>query len=539
MSDSPIFAESSTPHLLRKFSLQADELAVNAVGVKLSRGSAMIFMLNSLTGLSLLTLPYCFVQSGLLLGSVTLLGCMAMSFITATFMCEALTIANAFSYERAEANALEEQGPELRQHLHEQLLDRRLSALSNPGLDTPLMKRRNTIEAFIGEIRHTNSKSAFKIRERVELGAMGELLLQGSKTQKWMATGIYLMILSFTYGTAAALVVTVNQSLAHTMVSVAEQMGNESFSADTSYLACVVLTFFVTLPLCFTNLQKTKHFTFVVMCLRFVAVVVLLAVSINRSVQRVKQEGWSVIEGIPMWRPEGFVAVFGNGVFLCGIHHYLPSMISPLEEQDAAPAIIGGAFLCCFCLIVSVCATALVAWTNEPHQACSHSPGGHFCQIQPLYNLNFAPLSWAHGAVATFLVAYPSMAIASIPIAVITTRNTMEQWLGIVPPDPNKPYTLSNVSLTLAVLLPPFCVALVTRNVQAVVQYVGGYAGLSVSLLCSTILICYSRRALDLESGPASLQRPLKSGFANNWGYSAVLLCYAYALFIVTRRLFF
>ena len=62
----------------------------------------------------------------------------------------------------------------------------------------------------------------------------------------------------------------------------------------------------------------------------------------------------------------------------------------------------------------------------------------HTCsgRIQPLYNLNFAPLSLGGGAVALFLLAYPAMAIASIPIAAITTRNTMGQWLGIQAADP-------------------------------------------------------------------------------------------------------
>lgn len=63
-------------------------------------------------------------------------------------------------------------------------------------------------------------------------------------------------------------------------------------------------------------------------------------------------------------------------------------------------------------------------------------------KIQPLYNLNFSSLSLGGGSVALFLLAYPAMAIASIPIAAITTRNTMGQWLSIKPADPDKPYTL-------------------------------------------------------------------------------------------------
>ena len=54
----------------------------------------VIFMLNSLTGLSLLTLPYGFGEAGLLLGALIILGCMIISFMTATFMCDWLRHGN-------------------------------------------------------------------------------------------------------------------------------------------------------------------------------------------------------------------------------------------------------------------------------------------------------------------------------------------------------------------------------------------------------------------------------------------------------------
>ena len=48
----------------------------------------VIFMMNSLTGLSLLTLPYGFGEAGFLLGALIILGCRIISFMTATFMCD-------------------------------------------------------------------------------------------------------------------------------------------------------------------------------------------------------------------------------------------------------------------------------------------------------------------------------------------------------------------------------------------------------------------------------------------------------------------
>merc|ERR1712232_518733 len=131
------------------------------------------------------------------------------------------------------------------------------------------------------------------------------------------------------------------------------------------------------------------------------------------------------------------------------------------------------------------------------------------------------------------------MAIASIPIAAITTRNTMGRWLGIPAADPNAPYTPSNIGLTLLVLVPPFGVALITTNVQAVIKYVGSYAGLTVAILCPLILLVRMRRALGLERKTDKIKRPLKSPFANPIGYVTVVIFYCIAFVLVTKKLFF
>jgi len=528
-----IFEESKSVRFLRVLSFIADEQTVNKLGDRMGPGTAVVFMLNSLTGLSLLTLPFGFAQTGLLLGAVTVLLCMAMSYITATFMLEALTIANALNYEKAEDKAIEKHG--IRERLHKE----KLTYESTPGAKE-VIEKRDTLDLFKDEVRAKNAVSEFKIRERVELGAMGQAVLT-SRMGRWGSTAIYVIILSFTYGTAAALVVTVSESLGHTAVSAAALIGLHPPAQNTAYTASVIFAFFTTLPLCFTNLQKTKKFTIGIMILRFLAIGIILVVASVKSFQRISTEGFSnVVQSIPMWRPEGFVAVFGNSIFLCCLHHYLPSMISPLDPQEKAPGVIMKAFSICYLLMIAICTTALMAWNAETSPECSSDPGGNYCRIQPLYNLNFAPLAWGDGVVALFLLAYPAMALSAIPIAAITTRNTVGQWLGIAPPDPEAPYTTSNILLTLSVVVPPFTVALLTTDVQAVIQYVGGYAGLSVSFIVPLILLRKCRQALSLDRPHfKGLYRPLKSMFGNRCGYLLVVLAYLFALVLVTKKLFF
>ncbi|CAJ1404711.1 unnamed protein product [Effrenium voratum] len=539
---SRIFRSTASVKFLRQLSWIAEQQAVNKIGVKMEPSAAVVFLLNSLTGLSLLTMPFGFQQSGVILGSLTVFASMAVSYITATFMLEALTIANALNYEKAEENALENE-PERRERLRDER--KNIEEKVEKGISDSPPFRKGTLEYFKEEMRKKNACREFKIRERVELGAMGQLVLT-SEFSGTAANLIYMVIVSYTYGTASALVVTVATSWGHTMQNIATLCGLE-LDEMLAYNVSVIISFLITVPLSFADLQKTKKFTFVIMVCRFAAILILLLVASWQSYRRVQEEGWTtVMKGVPLWQPSGFVAVFGNSVFLFGLHHYLPSMMSPLEPQSQAPGVIRCGFGICYFLLVAVCFTALTAWGGETHAKCASHPGGHFCSIQPLYNLNFSPLSLGGGSVALFLLAYPAMAIASIPVAVITTRNTIGQWLGgwlekrgVPLARLQESYTRPNIILTLFVVTPPFVVALITQNVQAVIQYVGGYAGLTVAFFCPTILLYKCRQALKLDDMDAPADRPLKSSFANRFGYTLVYCSYAIALYMVTLKLFF
>jgi hypothetical protein len=237
-----------------------------------------------------------------------------------------------------------------------------------------------------------------------------------------------------------------------------------------------------------------------------------------------------------MWDASAFPVVFGNTVFMFCQHHMLPSMVAPVSPQGEIPRVIFSAFCMIYVFVVAVSVTALVAWSDEEFSTCSTTAGGHFCTVQPMYNLNFAPLTWAGGIVGIFIVAYPAMGIANFPVQVITTRNTVHKMLGLKSLDPSRPVEATNVSLLLGVLLPCFGVALVTQNVQVMIKYVGGYAGITIAFLFPILLVAGGRVQLGEL---ASVERPLKSRFANPFGYTAVFVFYVIALAIITMKLFF
>lgn len=369
-----------------------------------------------------------------------------------------------------------------------------------------------------------------------------------------MSGMIYATVLIFCLGTVTALVVTVSKSLRGTACSTVDLASHGVYQCGAQsetliYKCFVVITFCLELPLCFADIQKTKRFTMVIMVVRFTAIACLLLVSSVFAGRRIHREGWTAVQNqLPLWNPGEFASVYGNAVFLYGIHQYVPSMVSPLENQKRAPWVILSAFLICYVIMICVCATGMVAWGGEEHQSCSTYPGGHFCQIQDIYSLNFAPVSQGNGAMSLFLVTYPAMAVASIPIAAITMRNTLARCLALPAADPNNPYTKTNIATTLGVLLPPFTVAFFTEDVQAVIKYVGGYAGLTTSMLFPVLLVWRGRRMLkqspsererDAEPSRDDRSRPLKSPCAGVGGYAVVMAFYLLSLIFITKQLFF
>lgn len=526
------YLESKRSILLRTFSQSANMAVKGQVGDAVSPGMAVIFVFNSLSGVSLLILPYGFYQTGVVLGVVIVLVCMLFAYITATFMMEALTIANALNFEQAVRKNIVD-NPELAQSLNRQ----RMSSIE-PGHEEPLVQKCVTQDEFIEEVRQHNPDREFKIRERVELGAMGEAALSGSVLGLMATRGIYLIILSAGYGVLAAMVVSVSQSLANTAPVLTEAVG-VSLDPDFAYRPCVLLTFFITLPLCFADLQKTKKFTLVLMALRCLAIIFMLAASTQRAVERWQQLGSDVVlRQLPLWKPEEFMAVFGNAVCLFALHHYIPSFVAPLQNQTQAPRVISTAFILSFTVGSAIGVAGVLAFGAESAPRCEAGSG--FCKVQPLFNLNFVSLDWAGGAVGTFVVMYPALAIASIPIVAITARNTWNQVFGWSPPSANNPYTASNILVVLSVLVPTFVFAALTKDIQAVMKYVGAYFALTLAYLCPVVMVVGLRHKLHLDLPPdAYLRRPLKSPLANIAGYAIVVGFWGLSISLSTKTLFF
>lgn len=290
--------------------------------------TAVLYALNMVLGTGPLTLPYAFLQGGLLLSSGFLAVCATLAYISATFTIEALALCNGTLSQRAGhemINAIQDGNP-----LEESLLETKLMDIN----------RRET--SF-----RTN---LYKIRERYELGEMGTMVLP-----KWLAGLLYLTLFSYTFGCLCVYAVSITDTLALLIPSVDQGLR----------ASILVLVFF---PLCFADLQRLRLLQYFIMVIRVLALVGMLSCAIWKiSLQE-------AVPAMPMMRPMGLPCLFGNAVLSFMVHHSIPGLISPLEHQADAPQVVWKAYSISYVLYLILGYTALRAFGDV---------------IETLYSMNF------------------------------------------------------------------------------------------------------------------------------------------------------
>jgi hypothetical protein len=121
------------------------------------------------------------------------------------------------------------------------------------------------------------------------------------------------------------------------------------------------------------------------------------------------------------------------------------------------------------------------------------------CKVSGLYNQNFLNLPGI-GQICNF---YPMMNIAAVPILNITLRNNLLDVIPVKPfirkkkrcmclLDDHKNSIKGLWSIILSI--PVFIVVFLTRDVQALVTYTGGFCGTFILLIFPSILVWYARR---------------------------------------------
>jgi len=294
--------------------------------VKYGSFAGFIFVFNLIIGVGALNLPLGFNISGLILGTIMLTILCFLSYVTITFMIEALSIANALSHPKASGFSMNDQvtikeddgAPEGR---------KRKKAFFVTG-----MQSLNTSMDDIALV------SLYSIEKKVEVSELAGLFL-GPIGEKLF----FLVIVLYLYGDLAIYCVSVPRSLLQ--VTGTWALGNIPCCGPEEVSWFYMAGFALLLgPFCFFDFQQTKWLQYTTMMVRNTSLLIMIILAI---IFIAKGEG-TPVESANWMQWKAFPQIFGVAIYAFMCHHSLPGIITPMREKKKRVYYYGFGYDCDF-----------------------------------------------------------------------------------------------------------------------------------------------------------------------------------------------
>ncbi|KAG9343725.1 hypothetical protein JZ751_013103 [Albula glossodonta] len=470
----------------------------------------LVYMFNLIVGTGALTMPKAFATAGWVVSLALICFLAFMSYMTTTFVIEAMAAANAqLRWKRREQEEVNDS---------ESTSDYSDDEVNIRGRSEPLEAR-----PILSIQRGGQSGDHFDIVERVEMGQMASMFFN-----KVGVNMFYICIIVYLYGDLAIYAAAVPISLMEVAC------GNHSCSSgnlkynDTD--SCwgpvkrkdayrVFLSIFTLLlgPFTFFNAQKTKYLQLLTSVMRWLAFTMMIVLALIR-IGKGKGAGHPPVAEI-----SGIPNLFGVCVYSFMCQHSLPSLITPISDKKR----VGGLVLADYSLILAF--YSLLSFTAI---FCFDSS-----QLRDMYTLSFTDSCDVLDVptLRYFLGLFPVFTISTnFPIIAVTLRNN---WKTLFHRDGGTyPWVVDRIVFPLITLVPPILVAFCTHDLESLVGITGAYAGTGIQYIIPAFLVFLSRRHLEPVFGRDAVNKH-RSPFRHTFWVGFVLLWAISCLMFVTANI--
>ncbi|XP_042305900.1 transmembrane protein 104 isoform X2 [Sceloporus undulatus] len=269
----------------------------------------LVYMFNLIVGTGALTMPKAFATAGWLVSLILIMFLAFMSYMTTTFVIEAMAAANA-----------QLRWKKMEKHKEDHEEEDSSSGVSDSDVLLPDSHERSETHPILS-IQRRGAPNIFEISERVEMGQMASLFFN-----KVGVNLFYFCIIIYLYGDLAIYAAAVPVSLMQVSCS---RIGNHSCSVEDSikyndtdkcwgrirridayriYLAAFTLLLG---PFTFFNVQKTKYLQIMTSMMRWIAFVIMIILALLR-ITKGHGEGHP-----PLAQLTGIGNLFGPPVIYC------------------------------------------------------------------------------------------------------------------------------------------------------------------------------------------------------------------------------
>lgn len=465
----------------------------------------LVYMFNLIVGTGALTMPKAFASAGWLVSLVLLVFLGFMSFVTTTFVVEAMAAANAqLRWKRMENHQKED--------------DEDSSTASDS--DSLLQDSHERAEKRpILSVQRRGSPNLFEITDRVEMGQMASIFFN-----KVGVNLFYFCIIIYLYGDLAIYAAAVPFSLMQ--VSCAADNDSCGVEADTNHndtdrcwgplrrvdVYHIYLAIFTLLlgPFAFFDVQKTKYLQILTSLMRWIAFAIMIALALVR-IGRGQGAGRP-----PLADFSGVRNLFGVCVYSFMCQHSLPSLLTPVSSKRRLTRLVLLDYVLILAFYGLLSFTAIFCFRGD--------------SLLDMYTLNFARCDVVGvAAVRFFLGLFPVFTISTnFPIIAVTLRNN---WKTLFHREGGTyPWVVARVVFPAITLMPPVLVAFCTHDLESLVGITGAYAGTGIQYVVPAFLVYHCRKDTQLAFGHGTLNKH-RSPFRHTFWVGFVLL-WAFSCFV-------
>ncbi|KAK3908736.1 Transmembrane protein 104-like protein [Frankliniella fusca] len=501
------------------FALSADD--------QYSPWTGLVYIFNLIVGTGALTLPASFLKAGWGLGAGLIVILAFVSFITATFVLEALSCANFIvRYKRMRLLSRVSHRISRANQINQSDTD---DEVDESNEDAPLFTpTEDAIERFPSQPRHfysLNEKLEMSDMSNMFFGRLGQILF-------FLCFAIYL------YGDLAIYTAVVSKSLSDVIctyepninASCGDNLPPEtkcwegiSFTRLSIYRILIAVFLGCMGPFAFFNVQKTKYLQLFTSFMRWLAFTVMISLAVRQLITK-GPEGHPSVANIT-----GLPALLGASVYSFMCHHSLPGLIAPISGNNHIKRLLALDYglIASFYLLLSL--TGVFA----------------FSQPDELYTLVFNPRCSASDIedstfmrfIGYFLALFPVFTLStSFPIIAITLRNNLQN-ATVGSNTASYPWIVQRLLFPFLSVIPPVLVALISENLEILVRITGSFAGAGIQYIIPALLVLFARREVQkLPSGES--ENVFASPFQGTVWVVVVLLWAIACILLVFFKLF-
>ncbi|XP_044309619.1 transmembrane protein 104 isoform X1 [Varanus komodoensis] len=473
----------------------------------------LVYMFNLIVGTGALTMPKAFATAGWLVSLILVMFLGFMSYMTTTFVMEAMAAANAqLRWKRMEKH---KEGDD----------DDSSSGVSDSDVLLPDNYERSETRPILS-IQRRGTPNVFEITERIEMGQMASMFFN-----KVGVNLFYVCIIIYLYGDLAIYAAAVPVSLMQVTCSVT---GNHSCSVENAtkcndtdrcwgqirridayriYLAAFTLLLG---PFTFFNVQKTKYLQIMTSLMRWIAFIIMIILALLR-IAKGQGEGHP-----PLAQLSGIRNLFGVCVYSFMCQHSLPSLITPISKKKHVNKLVLLDYILILGFYSLLSFTAIYSFRNET--------------LMDMYTLNFTNCDIVNIAIIRyFLGLFPVFTISTnFPIIAVTLRNN---WKTLFHREGGTyPWVVDRIFFPVITLIPPIIVAFCTHDLESLVGITGAYAGNGIQYIIPAFLAYCSRKDTQLVFGSGTLNKHL-SPFRHTFWIWFVLLWGMFCFLFVTANI--